>query len=163
MDADTFRQRMVRLPKYIDLDSLIKLSNALAIDPYITDWQHRGCNRQLAETVYEYLNIIRERLYNAGFSEYKQGVIAAPNVLKYLENYLHFKTIKLKPIRSNRAGNNLYILTKEAGGRLFIHPPWDDHNNIISWDEYFLRTTRGEKLHLMIIAPWAQAKIMDIE
>jgi hypothetical protein len=163
MNTDQFRQQMSELPEYTGLDSLIKLTDMPALDPHIIEWQHQGCNEKLAEVVYRCLTGIRRRLFNAGFSNYEQGIIASPNILKYLKNYLRFETLKLKPIKSASGGNSIYILTKRAGGKLFIHPPCDNHNQIISWDEYFLRTARGEKLPLMIVAPWAQAKIMDIE
>jgi hypothetical protein len=144
------------------LPNLILNSSAPALDPLIIDWETKGLTEDLPGQVYDCLTIIKGRLFNAGFTDYQQAILSTPKIIDFLQNYLYPKILKVRFLKNTSIPNEIFILTKSGNGIPFIHPPYNSNYGIMSWDEYFLRVGKGEKLNLMIPVPWAQAKIINI-
>lgn len=126
------------------------------LDPIIID----GIDSPLEVVVYKTLLNLKHRLFYAGFSHYRQAIVSSKLVKDYLKNYL---LPYADLVSSNFVSPEIiYILTASGDNVLFIHPPYEN-GKMMSWDEYFLRISSGESLKMMIIAPWAQAKITGFE
>jgi len=130
-------------------------TNAPALDPYIRDMQHQPLSEKILNDVY---NATVYKLENAGF--YKEYDIKL--ISRYSFNFsilgIEYCTDKSCP------DGTLFLLTFSANGTHFITPPYGEGEYApMSWNEWFIRTGEGEQLSIVIIAPWAQAKFINID
>lgn len=118
-------------------------------------------DQKLEVVIYNTIGELRRRLSYAGFRKSRQAVIANKEIINFLRDC---SLINIKLITSSDfPKDTAIILTASADKRLLIHPPYKKDHSIMSWDEFFLRRLRGEQLKILVVAPWAQAKIMGIK
>lgn len=133
---------------------LLLNDEAPVLDPYIRDMIHQPLSQHALNVAY---NNIKYRLRNTGFHKgYDIKLIskhsldfAVPNIEECVDGFCPVGTA--------------YLLTFSAGNMRFITPPYgENQHEPMSWDEYIFRTFQGEKLSLLIRAPWAQAKFINV-
>ena len=108
---------------------------------------------ELITTCRDVYDKIVYRLGMAGMFDTDNMLFAARSEI--IDYFPHDFPIKL--IREKHVGNSAYLLTLASQGKTWISPPWS-----MSWEDYFKSIIAGEKKSIVILAPWAQAKFINI-
>lgn len=125
-----------------------------SLDLYIHDIQHQPLSEKILSDVY---NMTIHKLENAGF--YKEYDI------RLISRYsFDFPALDIRCYTNEFCPDKIVLLfTFSANGTYFITPPYDKGEHTpISWNKWLLRMGRGEQLSLLITAPWAQAKFINV-
>lgn len=128
--------------------------NKPALDPIIIDCIGFDDLPRRVKDVYA---IICSRLTNANMINGAKIVfIAQSNIIELFTNSCSFELCK----DQYTGNNNAYLLTLSANGNQLIAPPLG-----MTWDDYFLslKETNTPIKPIRVLAPWAQAKFLNIE
>ncbi len=141
---------MFKLPN-IDL---VLNDNVPVLDPYICDMQHQVLTQDILDKVVR--NLVY-KLRGAGFDKDYDVKLISQHSFDFSIPGIEYCIDKFCP------NEIVFLLTFSADGMHFITPPYDqDKHKPMSWNEYIFRIFRGEKLSLLIRAPWAQAKFVNV-
>jgi hypothetical protein len=122
-----------------------------ALDPLVFDCIN--CDN-LPEKVLQAYDYIIHRLNYAGMNESPKIVfVAMPEIIEQFP-----RSYAIELCVDKHVATTAYLLTLSSGGQVFIKPPFE-----MSWDDYFLSITYGHFKPLRVLAPWAQAKFINVK
>ncbi len=129
--------------------------NMPILDDRVYDMQRQPLSEETLENVYSHT---LHRLKSAGF----QGEYDIKLISRYPVNFPSFDSIEYCTDKFCPSGI-MFLLVFSADGIPLITPPYNrDTYELMSWHEYLFRTYIKEQLQMLIRAPWAQAKFINV-
>ncbi len=139
--------------EFLKLDLSLN-DKAPTLDPYIYDMDYHSLSRENLNYVY---GKITYRLKAAGFSkEYDIKLISqysldisVPGIEYCIDKHCPNETV--------------FLLTFSADKMRFITPPYEEGSyEPMTWGDWTYKIFLGDELPLLIRAPWAQAKFINV-